>query len=260
VNCGAIPEQLFESELFGHEKGAFTGAVSARVGRFELADGGPLFLDEVGELPPDLQVKLLRVLQERAFERVGGHRSRRVDVRMVAATNRDLKAMIRDGSFRQDLYYRLAVIPIHLPPLRERLDDIPHLVELFIERFNDRLGLSITGISPEALDALRRAAWPGNIRELENVMERSMLLSRGERLRPEDLLGLDEPQREATPDLEEAPLKEVVRVHTARLERELILKALREENFNVTRAARRLGISRKSLQTKMKDYGLRQGG
>ncbi len=260
VNCGAVPEQLFESELFGHERGAFTGAVAARQGRFELADGGTLFLDEVGELPLELQVKLLRVLQEQRFERVGGVRSLSVDVRMVAATNRDLKAMVRSGAFRQDLYYRLNVIPIHLPPLRERVGDLPLLTEHFLRRFNERLGRSVTGLSEEAMAALRAWPWPGNIRELENLMERAVLLAEGSRIEASDLHGLGDAEAVAPGDggdLEDMDLKQYVRVHTAKLERARILRALESVDFNVTRAARKLGISRKSLQTKMKDYGLR---
>ena len=256
VNCGAIPESLFESELFGHERGAFTGAVTARPGRFELAHGGTLFLDEVGELPKDMQVKLLRVLQDRTFERVGGVRSMTVDVRLVAATNRDLLKEVRAGSFREDLYYRLNVVPIQLPPLRERLDDLPLLVDHFIRRFNTRLGRSVEGASPAALSALMAWHWPGNIRELENLMERAVLLTESQQVGPRDLPGLDAvPQ--PTPDVEELGLKEYVRVYTAQLERARIQRVLRESGGNVTHASRKLGISRKSLQMKMKDYGLR---
>ena len=260
VNCGAIPENLFESELFGHEKGAFTGAVARKPGRFELADGGTLFLDEVGELPQDLQVKLLRVLQERRFERVGGVESISVDVRLVAATNRNLAESAHNGSFRQDLYYRLNVIPIELPPLRDRVEDIPLLVEHFVERFNKRLGRDIDGITEAALRALAAWRWPGNIRELENLMERTILLCEGDRIDVDDLPGLGSVGSGGTPsgDLDSMPLKDYVRVHTAKLERARIIKALEAEDANVTRAARRLGISRKSLQTKMKDYGLRE--
>ena len=259
VNCGAIPENLFESELFGYEKGAFTGAVSSKPGRFELADGGTLFLDEVGELPLDLQVKLLRVLQERSFERVGGIKPIDVNVRLVAATNRDLRAEAGAGGFRQDLYYRLAVVPIQLPPLRDRTEDIPLLTAHFLEYFNRRLGRQVTGLTPEAMRVLEGHTWPGNIRELENLMERSVLLCENEKIRVDDLPGLV-PMVMGTADdseLEGMPLKDYVRVHTAKLERARIAKALEAEGSNVTRAARRLGISRKSLQTKMKDYGLR---
>ena len=265
VNCGAIPETLFESELFGHERGAFTGAVGTRPGRFELADGGTLFLDEVGELPLDLQVKLLRVLQERRFERVGGVRPLDVDVRLVAATNRDLRTMVEAGEFRQDLFYRLAVVPLALPPLRDRLEDLPILVDHFVERFNDRLGRTVRGADESALAKLRNWHWPGNIRELENLIERCVLLAESDVLTADDVMGLDEgpagrdPADVAAEDAETRGLglKEWIRVHTARLERARIVRALEAEDHNVTRAARRLDISRKSLQTKMKEYRLR---
>jgi DNA-binding NtrC family response regulator len=261
VNCGAIPETLFESELFGHEKGAFTGAINARLGRFELADGGTLFLDEVGELPIDMQVKLLRALQERTFERVGGVTSVKVDVRLVASTNRDLGEEVRKGTFRKDLFYRLNVIPIQLPPLRARKQDIPLLVEHFLARFNKRLEKNVS-INAEALDVLAAWSWPGNIRELENVMERCVLLSEGDVVQPSDLPGLgDAPEVLGNEDLpadhEELGLKEYVRAYTAKLERARIQKVLEAEENNVTRAAKQLGISRKSLQTKMKEYRLR---
>ena len=256
VNCGAIPESLFESELFGHERGAFTGAVTARAGRFELAHGGTLFLDEVGELPKDMQVKLLRVLQDRTFERVGGVRTMTVDVRLVAATNRELLREVREGTFREDLFYRLNVVPIRLPHLRERLDDIPILVNHFIARFNKRLGRQIDGASPAAIAAMMAWGWPGNIRELENLMERAVLLAEGPQVNPQDLPGLSAgPEPEA--NVEEMGLKEYVRVYTAQLERARIQRVLQEESGNVTHASRKLGISRKSLQMKMKEYGLR---
>jgi len=260
VNCGAIPENLFESELFGYEKGAFTGAVTSKPGRFELADGGTLLLDEVGELPRDMQVKLLRALQERKVERVGGIRSTAVDVRVIAATNVDLAAAVSAGRFRDDLYYRLNVIQIRLPPLRERREDIPLLVDHFLARFNERLGKHVVGVDADGMAALMAWGWPGNIRELENVIERGVLLSDAEVLGVDALPGLEGsssgPPRAADPD--GVGLKELVRVHTAKLERALILRSLEQESGNVTRAARRLEISRKSLQLKMKEYGLRE--
>jgi two-component system response regulator AtoC len=261
VNCGAIPENLFEAELFGHEKGAFTGAVSNKPGRFELADGGSLFLDEIGELPRDMQVKLLRVLQDGTFERVGGVRTQTVDVRLIAATNRDLAAEVKESRFRDDLYYRLNVIPIKLPPLRDRADDITLLVEHFVAKFNDRLNTAILGVTPEAMAALMAHRWPGNIRELENLIERSVLLCEGETITLADLPGLVEdgieiePMSDSLPD--EMGLKEYVRVFTAKLERARIQRVLEEEGGNVTHASKKLGISRKSLQSKMKEYGLR---
>jgi two-component system, NtrC family, response regulator AtoC len=259
LNCGAIPDNLFESELFGHEKGAFTGAVTARPGRFELADGGTLFLDEVGELPRDMQVKLLRVLQDRRFERVGGVRSLQVDIRLIAATNRDLAAEVRAGRFRDDLYYRLNVVPIALPALRERPDDIPLLVRHFISRFNERLDRAVEGVTPHAMAALLAWRWPGNIRELENLIERAVLLAEGTTVTASDLSGLDGAAvaEDTNADVEEMGLKDYVRAYTARLERARIQRVLEAEGGNVTRAARRLEISRKSLQMKMKEYGLR---
>jgi two-component system response regulator AtoC len=298
INCAAIPKTLMESEMFGYEKGAFTGAVGAKPGRFELAHGGSLFLDEIGEIPVEMQVKLLRVLQESEFERVGGIKTIKVDVRLITATNRDLAAEITAGTFRDDLYYRLNVVPIHLPPLRERREDIPLLVEHFIARFNDRLKKQINGATPEAIDCLVSHQWPGNIRELENVIERTILFCEGPLIRVADLpgeLGGTPRQTPAGPAAEErapaastsssslaaqpatappgAPvppsasvplvgeevgsLKEAVRVETERVERELIQRALDETGGNVTKAARKLQISRKSLQTKMKEFGLR---
>ena len=258
VNCGAIPESLFESELFGHEKGAFTGAVAAKPGKFELADGGTLFLDEVGELPKDMQVKLLRVLQDGQFERVGGvHVGRRPAGRGHESRP---ETEVKEGRFREDLFYRLNVIPIQIPPLRERADDIPLLVEHFIAKFNKRLNTEVEGVSPDALAALLAHTWPGNIRELENLIERSVLLTEDTILTMGDLPGLTPSNLgrvEAPPDAEEMGLKEYVRVYTTKLERARIQRVLEEEDSNVTRASKKLGISRKSLQMKMKDYGLR---
>jgi DNA-binding NtrC family response regulator len=259
LNCGAIPENLFESELFGHERGAFTGAVTSKPGRFEIANGGTLFLDEIAELPKDLQVKLLRVLQDQTFERVGGVKTIQVDVRLVAATNTDLRQAVAAGTFREDLFYRLNVVPIALPPLRERVDDIPLLVQHFLQKFNRRLDKHVQGITTEALAALKKASWPGNIRELENLVERAVLLSDGGVLDSDDFPGVaDGGVAPADEGGDELGLKEYVRVHTARLERARIKKALAQEEGNVTRASRALGISRKSLQTKMKEYGLRE--
>lgn len=259
VNCGAIPENLFEAELFGYERGAFTGAVTSKPGRFELADGGTLFLDEVGELPLEMQVKLLRAIQEGIIDRVGGIRSTKVDVRVVAATNVDLAAAVEAGAFRKDLYWRLNVIPVQLPPLRDRTEDIPLLASHFLERFNARLDRGFEGFSPEAEERLMQHTWPGNIRELENLVERVVLLSDGPWIELSDL-PLPEPEpvpEESTEELESLGLKEYVRVHTMKLERARIERVLQTLNGNVTRAARQLGISRKSLQTKMKEYGLR---
>jgi len=259
INCAAIPKTLMESELFGYEKGAFTGAVGAKPGRFELAHGGTLFLDEIGEIPVEMQVKLLRVLQESEFERVGGIKTIKVDVRLVTATNRDLVQDISAGSFREDLYYRLNVVPIHIPPLRERREDIPLLVEHFLAKFNDRLKKQIDSVSADAISRLISYHWPGNIRELENLMERTMLFCERSEIQvsdlPPEIGGLPPFSAAASPNA--ASLKEAVRAETERVERELIQKALDETGGNVTQAARKLKISRKSLQTKMKELGLR---
>jgi len=270
VNCAAIPKELIESELFGYERGAFTGAVSSKPGRFELANGGTLFLDEIGEIPVEMQVKLLRALQESEFERVGGIKTMRVDVRLVAATNRDLKKLIAGGTFREDLFYRLNVVPIRLPALRERATDIPLLVEHFLGKFNERLKKHVAGTEPETLDILAGYPWPGNIRELENVIERAVLFCDAQKLRVQDLPpevrgALMSPQVPVT-DAElqaalasEGGLKEHVKVAMNRLERELVGRALAQTNGNVTHAARLLKISRKGLQLKMKELGLREG-
>jgi len=260
INCAAIPKTLMESELFGYEKGAFTGAVGAKPGRFELAHGGTLFLDEIGEIPVEMQVKLLRVLQESEFERVGGIRTIKVDVRLVTATNRDLLQDIADGSFREDLYYRLNVVPIHIPPLRERREDIPLLVDHFLAKFNDRLKKQIGSVSADAVSRLVSYHWPGNIRELENMMERTMLFCERPEIQasdlPPEIAGLPAAALAAAA-AGAGSLKEAVRAETERVERELIQKALDETGGNVTQAARKLKISRKSLQTKMKELGLR---
>ena len=272
VNCAAIPKELIESELFGYERGAFTGAVTSKPGRFELANGGTLFLDEIGEIPVEMQVKLLRALQESEFERVGGIKTMRVDVRLVAATNRDLKKLIAQGAFREDLFYRLNVVPIRLPALRERTSDIPLLVTHFLTKFNERLKKNVAAAEPEALDLLSAYSWPGNIRELENVIERAVLFCDVAKLRVEDLpaevrgvvgSGSVPPPTEASLDLGSLPadggLKEHVKVAMSRLERDLVSRALKQTNGNVTHAARLLKISRKGLQLKMKELGLREG-
>jgi len=282
INCAAIPKTLMESELFGYEKGAFTGATSSKPGRFELAHDGTLFLDEIGEIPVEMQVKLLRAIQESEFERVGGLKTIKVDVRLITATNRDLEQEIQRGNFREDLYYRLNVVPLQIPPLRKRSGDIPLLVSHIIKKFNERLKKTITGISEECLAALEGHPWPGNIRELENVLERTILFCKGDRIDRADLQLATPGQAEAPPaprtttgtlvavpedvDEDEAAepagtqsgsLKDIVRAETSRVERELIVKALDETGGNVTQAARLLKISRKSLQMKMKELGLR---
>jgi len=272
VNCAAIPRDLMESELFGYERGAFTGAVGSKPGRFELASTGTLFLDEIGSIPIEMQVKLLRALQESEFERVGGIKTIRVDVRLVAATNSDLRKEIELGTFRDDLYYRLNVIPIRLPSLRERVEDIPLLGGHFLQKFNLRLSKHLTGISDDAADVLIRYPWPGNIRELENVIERAVLFADGARIEAADLPAEIRDQtvqprpRASMPPLPTEPpsalaldgLKEQVKAAMTRLERELILRALDQTTGNVTHAARLLKISRKGLQLKMKELGLRE--
>jgi transcriptional regulator with GAF, ATPase, and Fis domain len=277
VNCAAIPKDLMESELFGYERGAFTGAVGSKPGRFELASGGTLFLDEIGEIPNEMQVKLLRVLQESEFERVGGIKTIHVDVRLVAATNRDLKREIASGSFREDLYYRLNVVPIALPALRDRRSDIPHLISYFIAKFNARLRKNVEGVEADALERLCVYGWPGNIRELENVIERAVLFADGTKIREADLAdelksSAGEPEsargaalptaiHEAAALPSAAPtdgLKEQVKAATIRLERDLIVRALKQTQGNVTHAARLLKISRKGLQLKMKELNLRE--
>lgn len=278
INCAAIPKTLMESELFGYEKGAFTGATTSKPGRFELAHGGTLFLDEVGEIPLEMQVKLLRALQEGEFERVGGVRTIKVDVRLIAATNRDLEKDIAAGGFREDLYYRIHVVPVALAPLRDRRDDVPLLVQHFIEKYNRRLKKSVRDVSDSAMAALMAYSWPGNIRELENVLERALLFAESERLDLPDLpTALRERvnRAEASAAAETATalaagmapasaapqtgsLKAIVKETTLRIEKDLIQRALTSTAGNVTRAAKLLKISRKGLQNKMKEFGLRE--
>ncbi|RME63308.1 MAG: sigma-54-dependent Fis family transcriptional regulator [Nitrospirae bacterium] len=269
INCGAIPKDLLESELFGHEKGAFTGAVSTRIGRFELANGGTIFLDEVGELAPELQVKLLRVLQEREFERVGGIKTIKVDVRIIAATNKDLESLVESGQFREDLYYRLNVIPLHLPPLRERKDDIPLLVEHFIEKHALNKGRQRPNISPEILGIFMQYHWPGNVRELENVIERLCILASGRNVEiqdlPERLKNLSGTKPSAS--ISEIDVQEEIELTPKgidlnrvinEIETKLILQALEMTGGNKTRASKLLGLNRTTLIEKMKKKGLLQ--
>jgi len=268
VSCAAIPKDLLESELFGYERDAFTGAVGSKPGRFELASTGTLFLDEIGEIPTEMQVKLLRVLQESEFERVGGIKTIQVDVRLVASTNRDIKKEIALGAFREDLYYRLNVVPIDLPSLRHRREDIPLLAHHFIQKFNERLGKSVEAMDREATDLLSAYGWPGNIRELENVIERAVLFCDETVIAPGDLspevremqTALSTSVAAHTVDAAVSAsegLKEQVRAARVRIERELIVCALQQTSYNVTHAARMLKISRKGLQLKMKELGLR---
>ncbi|HOW97753.1 MAG TPA: sigma-54 dependent transcriptional regulator [Kiritimatiellia bacterium] len=250
LHCAALAPTLLESELFGHEKGAFTGAVERRRGRFELADGGSLFLDEVGEIPAAIQVKILRVLEERKFERVGGQETVEVDVRLIAATNRDLKKMVDEGTFREDLYYRLNVVTIHLPPLRERPDDIPLLVQHFLKELSAENGKTIAGLTPEAMAALAAHTWPGNVRELRNVIERMVVMARGDTLTVRDIPAALRDESRPRGGLPAGP------VSLDEAEKQLILRALKACDDNRTAAARQLGISRRTLHRKLKEYGL----
>jgi len=254
INCGAIPGELLESELFGHVKGSFTGAVAHKKGRIEMADRGTLFLDEIGEMPLELQVKLLRLIQDREIEKIGASGPIKVDVRIVAATHRNLQAMVEDGAFREDLYYRLAVIPLELPPLRERPEDIPELVQHFFEKGRQKHGRMDLALSPSALPYFSTHRWAGNVRELENVIERLVVLTRGSEITINDLPDF---LRRERPALEELKLELPPQgISLEAVEKELILRALERFNWNQTQAARYLDISRKTLIYRMEKYGL----
>jgi len=247
VNCGAVPEGLLESELFGHEKGAFTGAQYRRKGKFELADGGTIFLDEVGTISPRMQVQLLRVIESRHFTRVGGSESIKSDFRVICATNRDLEQAVKEGSFREDLYYRLNVFTVSLPPLRERRSDIPALIQHFIRKYAQAMNKAVSGIDPSALDLLVRYPWPGNVRELENVIERAMVLATPPVIKPCDLpFQVVQAQPAANGDSLEA------------VERAHIIAILNRNNWNITRSAGILGIDRVTLYNKIAKYGLKR--
>jgi Nif-specific regulatory protein len=251
VNCAALPETVIESELFGHEKGAFTGAVSARKGRFELADGGTLFLDEVGDLSPGLQIKLLRVLQEREFERVGGASTLKVDVRLIAATNVELEKLIENGRFRQDLYYRLDVFPIRIPPLRERKTDILQLADFFVEKYGKSSQKRVRRISTPAIDMLMSYHWPGNVRELENCVERAVLLSDDDVIHGHHL-----PPSLQTAEASGTAFRGRLKGSLAAVERELVLEALKSCRGNMARAAMALGISERIMGLRVRKYGI----
>jgi DNA-binding NtrC family response regulator len=259
VNCAAIPENLLESELFGHEKGSFTGAIAQRKGRFEQADKGTIFLDEVGDIPPAMQVKLLRVLQERQFERVGGNTSIEVDVRVIAATHRGLSRLVQRGKFREDLYYRLNVVRIELPPLRDRPEDIPLLATHFASK-HARPGEAGKPVSPGAMEKLLAYHWPGNIRELENAIERACVVARGPSIEATDLptdLHSVSPSGGFVPRIDlSRPLPELIREVTAQLEKRYIVKALKKTRGNVMRTARICGLSRRSISAKLAEYGI----
>jgi Nif-specific regulatory protein len=248
VNCAALPESLLESELFGHVKGAFTGATSDRRGRFELADGGTIFLDEIGDLPLNLQVKLLRVIQHRTFEQVGGAEPIKVDVRIIAATNKDIEREVEEGRFRADLYYRLNVLPIYIPPLRERRDDIPLLADFFLKRFNREIKKQIKGFTPEAMEVLLSFAWPGNVRELENAIERAVVTAQSDRIAPEAFAATG---RSRTQEEQYAgkQLKEAINV----FKKHYIRQTLEMNRWNQTKTARILGIQRTYLSRLIKE-------
>ena len=257
LNCAAVPETLLESELFGYERGAFTGAAQTRQGKFEVADGGTLFLDEVGEMSLGLQVKLLRVLQEKEFQRVGGHKDIRVNVRIVAATNKDLREEVEAGRFRDDLFFRLNVVHIEIPPLRNRREDIPHLVAHFMARFQQTLGREVRDVDPEVMSALYRYSWPGNIRELENVIERAVVLCKGQRITPGDL----PPEIRESPEIEEGldaliSWEKGLTETLDAIEERMIRQALKRVGNVQAQAAKILGISRSNLQYKLKKYGM----
>jgi DNA-binding NtrC family response regulator len=258
VNCAAIPSELLESELFGHEKGAFTNAIRTRIGRFELANGGTLFLDEIGDMPPNLQSKLLRVLQEREFERIGGMKPIRVDIRIIAATHQNLKKAVQENKFREDLYYRLNVIPLRIPPLRERRSDIPLLVHHFLRHFNKTKRRKIKGISDEAMERLMQYHWPGNVRELENVIERTVILSSNDVITPSDL-----PEKfQIAPEKDHSGLFEIpeeglsLETAVSEFERQLILRALDKTGWVKNRAAQLLNLNRTTLIEKIKRQNL----
>jgi transcriptional regulator with GAF, ATPase, and Fis domain len=267
VNCAAISRELVESELFGHEKGAFTGADARRQGRFEVADGGTIFLDEIGDMPLETQAKVLRVLQERSFERVGGTKPIQVDVRVVAATHRNLEEEVRQGRFREDLYYRLRVVEVELPPLRDRTSDVPALALRFLEQVNERLGREKQRLSEAALAELARQRWPGNVRELRNTIEQASVLASGALIDADDLrvgepLGVSQaapaPAAANACGAEDAlPFAEAKRRAVEGFEREFLLRALRAHDGNISRAAESIGMVRQSLQQKIRELDLR---
>jgi DNA-binding NtrC family response regulator len=252
INCTALPENLMESELFGYEKGAFTGATNSKPGKYEQADTGTVMLDEIGDVPANIQVKLLRVLQEREFERLGSNKTLHIDVRVIAATNRDLRVALEEGAFREDLYYRLNVVPLEIPPLRERKEDIPWLAGHFVEKLAPEMGNQITGITSAAIDKLMQYSWPGNVRELENVIERSMVMASGDKLDANDIrLDMNLRPRHSNGDL---ALPEGMSLDA--YEQELIRDALKRANGNKSQAARLLGLTRNALRYRLTQMGI----
>jgi DNA-binding NtrC family response regulator len=254
INCGAIPKDLLESELFGHLKGSFTGAVAHKKGKVEIADEGTLFLDEIGELPLELQVKVLRLIQEREIEKIGDPRPTTVDVRLIFATHRNLQAMVEDGTFREDLYYRLAVIPLEMPPLREHPEDIPELIQYFFERSKQKHGRPDLGLSQSLIPYFGGYRWPGNVRELENVIERMVVLARGDEITLDDLPDFLRRERPALETIHLDLPPEGISLEA--VEKELILRALKKFNWNQTQAAKYLDLSRKTLIYRMEKYGI----
>ncbi|MCD6489118.1 MAG: sigma 54-interacting transcriptional regulator [Thermodesulfobacterium sp.] len=253
INCAAIPENLLEAELFGYEKGSFTGALISKPGKFELTNGGTIFLDEIGDLPLHLQAKLLRVIQDKTFERIGGTKSIKVDIRIIAATNKDLEEMVKDGSFREDLYFRLNVIPIYLPPLRERKEDIPLLIDHFLKKFNKEYGKNIS-ITKDVMERLVNYSWPGNVRELENTIERLIILAEGDRITLNDLPFYIK-QADDT-KITYVKLKETLPFQLELIEKQAIKEALKACNNNQTKAAKMLGLTKRQINYKIKKYGL----
>jgi transcriptional regulator with PAS, ATPase and Fis domain len=257
VNCAAINENLLESELFGHEKGSFTGAHAEKKGLFEIADKGTLFLDEIGELDVSMQAKLLRALQEREIRRVGGTRPIKIDVRVVAATNRDLRAMVSDGRFRDDLYYRINVLSIDVPPLRERREDIPVLINFFLKKHTRNTSRLIRGLTPEARKVMLDYAWPGNVRQLESAIERAILLAEADYITVEDLPL--EARQETRPVAEGAGFKLPAEgVNFEDVERNLILQAMERTDYNITKAAKLLGLTFRTLQYRLEKFGIKR--
>jgi DNA-binding NtrC family response regulator len=256
VNCAAINENLLESELFGHEKGSFTGAHAEKKGLFEIADRGTLFLDEIGELDVGMQAKLLRALQERKIRRVGGTHEMNVDVRVIAATNRDLRAMVADGRFRDDLYYRINVLSIDVPPLRERREDIPVLIDFFLKKHTRNTSRLITGLAPETKKLMNEYSWPGNVRQLESAIERAILLSEGDLITPEDLP--TEVRQEVGPASEGAFKLPAEGINFEDVERNLITQAMEQTDYNITKAAKLLGLTFRTLQYRLEKFGIKK--
>jgi len=255
VHCAALPSTLLESELFGHEKGAFTGAHERRIGRFELAQGGTLFLDEIGEIDPSLQVKLLRFLGERTFERVGSNKTLTADVRLIAATNKNLEELVKAGSFREDLFFRLRVFEVWLPPLRERAEDIPLLAQAFLREYSEENNKAVSGFTPEAMTALRTYSWPGNVRELRTAVEHGVVLCRGDKVGLRDLPPAVRNNSERAPH-KPAKTKAYADLNLKEAEKDLIVHTLQATGGNRTLAAKKLGMSRRHLHRKLHDYNL----